>query len=58
MPAFAPLFPPTLTPEQQAAYHGSTVGPLCLKTVRDELFEPVRTRLLQPAAGLSILVAR
>lgn len=58
VPAFAPLFPPSLTPEQQAAYHGSTVGPLCLKTVRDELFEPVRTRLLQPVAGLSVLVAR
>ena len=44
VPAFAPLFPASLTAEQQAAYHGSTVPPLCLKVVRDQLFEVVRNQ--------------
>ena len=44
VPAFAPLFPASLTAEQQAAYHGSTVPPLCLKIVRDQLFETVRNQ--------------
>jgi pimeloyl-ACP methyl ester carboxylesterase len=59
VPAFAPLFPAVLTPAQLAAYHSATVSPLCLKVMRDELFETVRARPLQAAAGLaSALVAR
>jgi len=42
VPAFAPQFPASLSPPQLAAYHGSTVPPLCLKVVRDQLFEPAR----------------
>ena len=42
VPAFAPLFPAALTPAQLASYHGATVRPLCLKVVRDQLFEVVR----------------
>ena len=42
IPDFAPQFPATLTAEQQAAYHGTTVPPLCLKVIRDQLFEAVR----------------
>ncbi len=45
VPAFAPQFPAILTAAQLAAYHGSTVPPLCLKVVRDQLFEPVRAAL-------------
>lgn len=44
VPEFAPLFPASLTPEQQFAYHGVTVPPLCLKIVRDRLFEVVRNQ--------------
>ncbi len=42
VPAFASQFPPLLTIEQMSAYHGSTVSPLCLKIVRDQLFAGVR----------------
>ena len=45
VPAFAAQFPANLTGAQLAAYHGSTVPPLCLKVVRDQLFEPVRAAL-------------
>lgn len=38
IPEFAPLFPLTLSTAQLAAYHGTTVPPLCLKVVRDQLF--------------------
>jgi acetyl esterase/lipase len=43
VPAFRALLP---APEQPASelgtYHGSLVPPLCLKTIRDELFAPLR----------------
>lgn len=39
--AYAPFFPPVLTAEQLLAYHGTTVPPLCMKVVRDQLFEVV-----------------
>lgn len=42
VPAFAALFPATLTAEQFAAYHGTTVPPLCLKVVRDQLFNALK----------------
>ena len=38
IPEFAPLFPQTLSAEQLTAYHGTTVPPLCMKVVRDQLF--------------------
>lgn len=44
VPAFSAQFPATLSADQQAAYHGTTVPPLCLKLVRDQLFEAVRKR--------------
>ncbi len=52
VPAFAPQFPATLSPAQLAAYHGATVAPLCLKIVRDQLFEPVRAARAEVAPPL------
>ena len=40
--AFAPLFPAQLSPQQLGAYHGTTVPPMCLKVVRDQLFSLVK----------------
>lgn len=48
VPAFASQFPETLTPQQLAAYHGTTVPPLCLNLIRDQLFEPARAVASQP----------
>lgn len=48
VPAFASLFPATLTPQQLADYHGTTVPPLCLNLIRDQLFEPFRATAAQP----------
>jgi hypothetical protein len=65
VPAFAPLFPATLAPAELAAYHGATLPPLCLKIVRDRLFETVRAARAQavaqaqpPARLPSVRVAR
>jgi pimeloyl-ACP methyl ester carboxylesterase len=49
VPAFAPQFPATLSPAQLSAYHGATVAPLCLKIVRDQLFEPARAARAEDA---------
>ena len=48
VPAFASQFPETLSAEQQAAYHATTVPPLCLALVRDQLFEPARAAAVRP----------
>ena len=43
VPAFAAALPPAnATATQLAAYHGTTVPPLCMKVVRDNLFAALR----------------
>lgn len=44
VPAFAALFPATLSSTQLAAYHAATVPPLCLTVVRDQLFAAVKAQ--------------
>ena len=57
VPAFAPQFPAMLTPAQLADYHGGTVPPLCMKVVRDQLFEPVRAARADLARAVDRLPA-